>query len=219
MSSNLDLAHHQQEDDSDEQLMFVYAANPEYNASAFEILFDRYFDRVHAYLMVKGAPPSVTEDLAQEAFVRIVIAAGTFDKDRGSFRAWLFKIATNLFTDYLRETGKRRTVPLEESEAVIGSIPEDVLQLDKFLRNMKPELREPLELFAIGGMTAPEIAKVLHLPEGTIYSRIHRARIKLRKKLDPDSKIKRILKKVLPKLVRPPVRETQASIPFEEDQQ
>ena len=134
---------------------------------------------------------------------------------------WLFKVAKNLLIDYWRENGYRQMIPLEECEVVARAISEDVLQLDKYLQEMKPELREPLELFAIGGMTAKEISKVLDLAEGTVYSRIHRARRELREKMDPTANIKRIPPRALspPRVARPQVRTTQLSIPFEEEQQ
>jgi RNA polymerase sigma factor (sigma-70 family) len=84
--------------------------------------------------VVRGAPPSVAEDLAQEAFVRIVKAAKTFDEDRGRFRPWLFKVAKNLLIYYLRENANRQMVPLDECEVVARAIPEDVLQLDKYVQ-------------------------------------------------------------------------------------
>jgi RNA polymerase sigma-70 factor (ECF subfamily) len=221
MSSNLGFALLKREDSSDEQLLRAYAANGVLAARSFEILFDRYYNRVHAYLIVKGAAPDVAEDLVQEVFLRIVTAAPTFDQNRGSFRAWLFAIATNIFIDYLRQNGDRRPVPLEDCEAVLCYIPSQILQLDNFLRDMAPELREPLELLSLCGLTAPEIAQVLQLPEGTVYSRIHRARRKLRRKLDPSAKIKRIPKKTFPSppklATEPPPRGIQIAMSYEED--
>ncbi len=222
MSSNLDLAVRKQDDDSDEHLLRVYAVDPEHATRAFEILFDKYFDRVHAYLLFRGAPSAAAEDMAQEVFVRVVTAARTFDGERGTFRSWLYRIATNLFFDHLRQKGYRRVVPLEKCDVTVGAIPDELLQLDKYMRKMRPELREPLELSAICGLTAPEIAKVLHLPEKTVYTRIHRARRKLREKLDPGAKVKRIAKEAPPKLAKPspaPAQDYQPVIRFEEEQQ
>jgi len=100
MSSNPNRALSLLQDDSDEQLLLFYAVNAQGGADAFRTLFDKYFNRLHAWLVVRGAPPSVAEDLAQEAFVSIVKAAKTFNEDRGGFRPWLFKVAKNLLIDY-----------------------------------------------------------------------------------------------------------------------
>jgi RNA polymerase sigma-70 factor (ECF subfamily) len=222
MTSKHGFALVKREDNSDEQLLRAYARDRIHGEESFKILFDRYFNRVHAHLTIKAASLEVAEDLAQDVFARVVTAAHKFDPNRGSFRAWLFTIAKNLFTDYLRAKGDRRSVPIEECEAELSYLPPQISQLDKHLRGMSPELREPLELSALCGLTASEIAQVLDLPQGTVYSRIHRARLQLRRKLDPHSKIKRIPKKSfqsLPKPERVPPLEIQMSMPYEEGHQ
>lgn len=220
MSSSPGFGFLQQEVVSDEQLLGEYAAKGVLGAQSFEILFERYFNRLHAYLMFKGASPELAEDLAQEVFLRVVVAASTFNQTRGSFRAWLFTIATNIFTDHLRGNGDRYTVPLENYEAVLSYIPSQILHVDKILRGMTPDLREPLELSVLCGLTAPEIAQVLGLHTGTVYSRIYRARKELRRRLNRGAKIKRIPKKVFPSLPNPelePTNEIQISMPHQED--
>jgi RNA polymerase sigma factor (sigma-70 family) len=229
MSPNRGLALVEPKKTTDEQLFRTYAtcrngADDADAITAFEIVFDKYFNRLHAYFMAKGASPDHAEDLAQDVFVRVTRAALTFDMSRGTFRAWLFKTAANVFTDFLRVKGNMQLIPLEECEGALRYVPGQVMQLDKYLRELEPKLRDPLELSVLGGLTAPEIADVLGVAEGTVYSRIHRAKAKLRRKLDPHSKVKRVPKKAFPKQesvkqALPPMAEIQATLPYREDQQ
>src|SRR5580704_6453284 len=85
MSSNLVFALLKREDVSDEQLLKTYVRHPLAGVRSFEILFDRYFNRVHAYLMVKGASTDAAEDLTQDIFVRIVSAAWNLRSGPGQF--------------------------------------------------------------------------------------------------------------------------------------
>lgn len=222
MSSNLDSALLKQGVSSDEQLLAEYAVGGTLGTRSFAALFDRYHDRVHAYLMFKGALPDVAEDLAQEVFLRVVVSAKTFEQHRGSFRGWLFTITRNIFTDHLRHNAHRQSLPLEDCEILLSYMPFEILQVDSLLRKMKPELREPLELSVLCGLTAPEIAQVLDVPEGTVYSRISRARKKLRQKLDPEFRIKNVrIKRVRMNSPKPepklPPRDLQIPLPQDED--
>src|SRR5436190_17619750 len=82
------------------------------DAEAFETLFERYRERVARHLDRTVRDAGAAGDLAQEVFLRVWTRAEQWD-GRGSFRAWLFRIATNLALNHLRSVRRRREQPLE----------------------------------------------------------------------------------------------------------
>jgi RNA polymerase sigma-70 factor (ECF subfamily) len=100
---------------------------------------------------------------------------------RGSdMRVWLFSIMHNLHVDQLRKPALS-TVELDEDQA--STPPTDrleVLELEAALRLLPDEQREVLLLVALEGVTYEEAAAILHIPAGTVMSRLSRARERLR---------------------------------------
>jgi RNA polymerase sigma factor (sigma-70 family) len=84
----------------------------EHDAHAFEILFDRYTEMIRRHLIRIVRTEAVTQDLVQEVFLRVWTHAEQWD-GRGSFKAWLYRIATNLALNYLRTVNRRREQSLE----------------------------------------------------------------------------------------------------------
>src|ERR1051326_7319098 len=91
-------------------------------AWASELLADRYRERIHAYAWGMLRHAEDAEDVTQETFVRAFCGLGSY-RMRNGFRAWLFRIATNLCQD--RRRGYSRCVPLsshklEATAAAVG---------------------------------------------------------------------------------------------------
>ncbi|HEY1567581.1 MAG TPA: sigma-70 family RNA polymerase sigma factor [Solirubrobacteraceae bacterium] len=158
--------------------------------AVFRVLFDRYFAEVHRYLVNRLAEPAVAEELAAETFVRAFAARDRYRDRESGTRAWLFTIATNLLRDEARARGRRRSVLdrlARERETVdapsLGADPE----LEIALEELPAHEREALLLFAWADLSYEEIAVVLGVRIGTVRSRIHRARTKLRARLEPGA--------------------------------
>ena len=81
------------------------------DTKAFDVLFERYLQRVtyHVSHIVRNS--QVAEDLAQEVFLRVWNRAGQW-RGEGSFKGWLFRMATNLALSYLRKAQTVRERPL-----------------------------------------------------------------------------------------------------------
>ena len=94
---------------SDQDLMVRIRAR---DADAFETLFARYGETVRGHLRRILRDEAAAEDLVQEAFLRVWTRAGQWN-GQGTFRAWLFRIATNLTLNHLRSVRRRREQPLE----------------------------------------------------------------------------------------------------------
>ncbi len=166
---------------------------------AFEQLVLQYQKPVYNLALRMSGNEDDAFDLAQEAFLRAWRGLPFF-KFESLFSTWLFRLASNVCIDFLRQKKRSKTVSLnfidadnEEREMARPDPapgPEDrVIRADErarietALNALEPEYREALTLCAIHGMSYIEIAEVLEIPAGTVKSRISRAREKMRQQL------------------------------------
>jgi RNA polymerase sigma-70 factor, ECF subfamily len=157
---------------------------------AFVALVERHKDAVVSYLARLCGNRDRAEDLAQETFLRLFRSAAGYS-ERGLLKAYLFRIATNLLrSEERRERRYRLLAPfLRNSEAVEPAAPDGLLrqevrrEVTLALAALPLRYRVPLVLYEIEGWPYLEIARQLALSEGTVKSRIHRGRERLRRKL------------------------------------
>ena len=164
---------------------------------AFEELVRRHEKRVYAVALRSSGSPEDAEDITQEVFLRAWRSIEEFRGDSG-FSTWLFRITMNLCVDHARHKhAQPQTQPLvmgeEESERPLpdtAPTPEEHLDNSELGRELAAALDEVSEehrrivlLRDVSGMSYTEIAEVLEISEGTVKSRLSRARIALRKVL------------------------------------
>ncbi len=150
--------------------------------SAVEWLLAREQQRVYA-LAYHYVGAGEAEDAAQEALIRIFSKLNQL-REPGQFRAWSAQVTANLCRDRLR----RRTPATEPLELLQdGPGREDDLggfelraQLAKALQTLSPLLRLPVLLRDVEQMSCDEVAAALEIPVGTVKSRLHEARKKLK---------------------------------------
>jgi RNA polymerase sigma-70 factor (ECF subfamily) len=132
------------------------------------------------------------EDLTQEVFVRVFRSLPTYRP--GTFEGWLHRITVNLFLDTARRRQRQRTDALAEdaAERLAGDEPgperayefrnltDDVQQA---LSDLPPDFRAAVVLSDIEGLSYEEVGEALGIKLGTVRSRIHRARARLRRSL------------------------------------
>ena len=116
------------------------------------------------------------QDLAQRTFVRAHGALPGFRFDC-PLRNWILRIAVREYLHWRRDA--RPTLPLDESLSVRGLDPNAMVLRDA-LAELSAELREPFLLRNVEGLSTRETAEALGIPEGTVKSRCHAARAKLR---------------------------------------
>jgi RNA polymerase sigma-70 factor (ECF subfamily) len=172
----------------------------ERDAQAFELLFERYRERIGRHLARYVRAEAPAQDLIQEAFLRVWTRAEQWD-GRGSFKGWLYRIATNLALNHLRSVRRRREEPLavdaewadDEDEELPAWMVEDsalgpdaVVEqrerralFDQLVAELPAEKREVLHLIHEREMSIRDAAGELGVPEGTIKSRLHYAKIRL----------------------------------------
>lgn len=155
------------------------------------ILVTRYQQTLYGLLVhVTGGDGSLAEDLFQEAFVRAVRGAKTFDRNR-SFRSWITAIALNLVRDEVRKRKLRGEIPLgeggPEEQAAVGDLPRDsveqkdeVARIHSALSELTDKEREIVLLHFYQGLTLGEASEVLNVPLGTVKSRLHGALVRLK---------------------------------------
>jgi len=128
------------------------------------------------------------QDLVQEVLLRVRRGLETYQP--GSLEGWLSRITTNTFLD---ETRRRKRRPLDlfpdDPDRVVPpspgadvamtaeALPDDVQDA---LRGLPPEYRSAVVLSDVVGLSYQEIGDALHVPVGTVRSRIHRGRALLR---------------------------------------
>lgn len=162
------------------------------DTQAFGALVERYQRRVVgvAQAVVHNLDDAV--ELAQETFVRAYENVGKFES-RSSFSTWLYRIAANLAIDFRRREGRHTVLRGEEAENEIERMPSNLgdsfretargelhQRLSGALAQLTPEHRAVILLREVEGLSYDEISEMLDVPRGTVMSRLHYARSRLR---------------------------------------
>jgi RNA polymerase sigma-70 factor (ECF subfamily) len=166
---------------------------------AFEELYARYGEGLERHIarMVRS---DAAQDLVQEAFLRAWQRAEQWD-GRGTFKAWLYRIATNLALNHLRTVRRRREQPLHVDRPGEGDTDEDVpawmfddgslgpdaaveqserlSQVRQLVDQLADNKRDLFRLVHEYEMSVRDAANELGIPEGTAKSRLHYARKQL----------------------------------------
>lgn len=168
--------------------------------AAFEVLVEKYKRRAYrlAYQVLRDQEEAL--DVAQEAFIKAYQSLPRF-RGQSAFYTWLFRIIMNLAMDRHRQRAARQRsfgaeeVPPEEWERLApagGPGPEDEAwsaerrrRIEAALEALPPHHRSIIILSDIEGLSYREIASVLEIPLGTVMSRLHNARKRLRQVLGP----------------------------------
>ena len=162
---------------------------------AFAAVFDRHYDFVHRYL-ARRVGFDLSDDLASETFTTAFRVRARYDLSHSGARPWLLGIATNLIRHHRRaEVRRLRAYERLEAEHAAGIDEEMVAaradaaaarpRIARALARVPDRDRDALLLLAWADLTYAEIAVALGIPIGTVRSRIHRARNRLRELLDP----------------------------------
>jgi RNA polymerase sigma-70 factor (ECF subfamily) len=167
----------------DERLVRAAAAGEMW---ALEALFRRYEGPVVRYLQRLVREEDAADDLFQESFLRAYVNLGSFHPER-SFRAWLYRIATNAALDFVRR--RRRALPPAHTDEPDPGVETVVFrrdlarQVEEAVAELSDDHRTVFLLRHSQELSYAEIAEVVGGPEGTVRSRMHYAVRALREKL------------------------------------
>jgi RNA polymerase sigma-70 factor (ECF subfamily) len=183
-------------DDPDRELVARWQAGDE---SAFEELVRVHQRRVFGLLYRMMGSREEAEDVAQETFLSLHRHGRSF-RGESRFSTFVYRVAANAALNRRRTLGRSRTRAqrLEVRQAAGEHLPsaprgpEDAAQgsemavlVQQALQRLSPEMRLPLVMYEMEGLSYGEISQSLGMPEGTVKSRIHRARQTLRRELAP----------------------------------
>ncbi len=162
---------------------------------AFEALVSAYERRVYVLALRSSGSEEDAKDIAQEVFLRIYRSIGNFRGESG-FSTWVYRITMNICVDHARRgSAAPQTVSLVDEDAREAPLPDpDAMhqpelaaentalreELHAALGELTDDHRRILLLRDVSGLHYDEIARVLKLSEGTVKSRLARARRNLR---------------------------------------
>ena len=155
------------------------------DAESFSELVDIYANRLYGYFYRLTGNRTTSDDLLSELFVKLVEKIGSFRG--GSFESWLFKTASNIFYDYLRDKQRQKKMFEDQKERFESEMTEirqadngkiDDLQIQ--LGKLDMDTRELIMLRFYSQASFKEIAAMRSEPIGTTLSKLHRGLKKLR---------------------------------------
>jgi RNA polymerase sigma-70 factor (ECF subfamily) len=179
------------------------------DAGAWEDIVRAYNRRIYnlCYRFTNSADNA--DDLTQEVFIKVYRTLASYDVEKGAFTTWLTTLTRNLLVDHFRRgrmdrmtesidaglTEVNDSPSLSERLPDRGPSPADRLasqetqkMVQRALARISPDLREAVILRDLQDMDYKEISKVLHVPEGTVKSRINRGRTELARLLSRNKK-------------------------------
>lgn len=163
---------------------------------AFEILIDRYQDKITRYARRFFADKEDVEDLVQDVFLKVYLNINSYDSSQ-RFSPWIYRIAHNTFVNKIAWKSVRKLVSIDTDEVFTLSLasPENVEresirreereQMERHLQSLDEKYREPLVLFFYEELSYEEIADILKIPINTVGIRILRGKEKLKTLLTP----------------------------------
>jgi RNA polymerase sigma-70 factor (ECF subfamily) len=194
------------------------------DVAAFEPLVEKYRQRVWrlAYNLLRDREEAW--DVAQEAFIKAYQALPSF-RGQSAFYTWLYRIVMNVAADRARSRGARgrafgtERVPEEEWDRVLSdqnsadeapdaaaARREQRRKIDQALDTLPEHHRQIVVLSDLEGLSYREIADTLEIPMGTVMSRLHNARKRLRDALKPLLLVLLFLGALLPRWASTPAQ-------------
>lgn len=141
----------------------VQLGNPE----AFGVLYDRYLDKIYRFIYYKTFSKELAEDLTSDVFHKALTKIGSFDGEKGTFSAWLYRIARNSVIDHFRTA--KHDVPLEDTfdVGVDERTPEtldataELGRVTEYLKTLSARQREIITLRVWEEKSYREIAEIV----------------------------------------------------------
>ena len=162
----------------------LVAALRQKNNQGFSYLYDHYSAALYGVIKQIVVDSELSNDVLQETFVNIWRRIETYDENKGRLFTWMLNIARNAAIDKTRSKGFQQTqrqIPLD-GEALQPSVKPgiDDFGLKKVIHKLKDEQRLLIDLSYFQGYTHEQIAQALHIPLGTVKTRIRSALTQLR---------------------------------------
>lgn len=160
---------------------------------AFSELYERYVDRIYAYIYYRIGNTHDAEDLTARVFYHALAHLPEYRQTGAPFVAWLYRIAHNLIANWRRDRSRHPELPLElwVSTSPPSSPPHVQAEraetngvLLEAIRTLPPERQQLLYLKFVDNLSNLEIGRMLGRSEGAIKSLYHRTLLSLRRELE-----------------------------------
>lgn len=174
-------------DARDDQALLLAVADGD--REALRALYERHAPWLLLRLARRCSDPNLVEETVQDTFVAVWRKPRAY-RGTGEVAAWVWGIAIRRLVDRLR-WGTRRNIPLARlgrSKPVLSAEEQVLLGVEHgdlagALNRLSPELRAVLQATVLDGLTTREAARLLGIPQGTVKTRLMRAREQLREEL------------------------------------
>ena len=162
--------------------------------TAFLLLYQRHRDTTFRFAYRMLGSVELAEDVTHDCFLSLIRRPERFDSSRASLRTYLYSAVRNLVLKRFRKTGNETSVehlpeafaPSDSGGPLRRLLDEELaLEVQRAISALPPLQREALVLFEYEQQTLAEIAEIAGADVGTVKSRLHRARARLRKELAP----------------------------------
>lgn len=162
------------------------------NLAAFQTIYDRWAVRIYQYFYFRTREPASAEDLTSQLFLSVLQALPRY-QHRGTFAAWLFAIARNVYKEYARK--RYREIPLEAAVGLTEStnMPDEVTHLDevahlrRLVQSLSEDEQELLRLRYIAELPFADMAMILGKREDAVKKSLYRLQARLQSALKGGS--------------------------------
>jgi RNA polymerase sigma-70 factor (ECF subfamily) len=163
------------------------------DTTALAEIYERYFDRIYRYTVLKIGSPQEAEDITQEVFIKALREIKSYSWKGPPFASWLYRIAHNQIIDHIRKRERRPCVMLEETLAysvfpmenpqTAAEISWDMRQLVTAISALTPMQREVIAMRFASDMPLAEVAAAVGKSVGAVKALQHSAIEMMRKRM------------------------------------
>jgi RNA polymerase sigma factor (sigma-70 family) len=172
---------------SDADVIAASQADPE----LFAAIFDRHANEIHRYA-ARRLGPQAAPDVVSDVFLAAFRNRLGYHADRADARPWLYGIATNVISQHVRADGRRAHLLATAAPPSCVDFPADEIgdrisaerlwpAMSEVLSGLRAADRELVLLVAWAELSYEQVAQALEIPVGTVRSRLHRVRAKVRR--------------------------------------
>ncbi|MEO6814303.1 MAG: sigma-70 family RNA polymerase sigma factor [Ginsengibacter sp.] len=173
---------------SEEELVALLKSEDQ---SAFAYLYDNYSGALNGIIYRMLGDNELSEDVLQEAFLKIWNNIGSYDNTKGRLFTWMLNITRNLTIDTIRSKSYKKQSKILNTENSVNNLSNknninpaesfDALGIRKQVSLLKADQKQIIDLAYFEGFTQDEISKKLIIPLGTVKTRMRTAIMELRK--------------------------------------